>query len=100
LFYRPAISDLIDFRMDNRGVHDITVCMMMAELGDNELMDKPVEREQRPIELQDEYGYFTTVKNGKQVKEWGKIPDKNRQKMKFDQKDPIPDLVDLRRQKK
>jgi hypothetical protein len=73
LMYLPALHDLRDFSMDNRGKHDITVSMMMAELADDEFMDK---MPSKPVEIMDEeeYGYYTDSKGKKR---WGKIPKNN-----------------------
>lgn len=70
----PVCKDLTDFSMDERGKHDITVSMMMTEIGDEELMDQPVGVQKPPYSTEEEFGYYTDAKG---VKKWGKIPKKN-----------------------
>lgn len=81
LFWLPALEDLRDFDMNNRGSHDITISMMMAEIGDDEVMDMPVGFNQEVKAPQEVYGYYTDA-NGK--KRWGKVPGKNTDQFNFE----------------
>lgn len=79
VFHIPVIRDLIDFQMDNRGKHDPTVSIFMAELGDDEFMDKPPSKPVVPQSLDEEWGFYTD-RNGK--KKWGKL-QKNTNEFNF-----------------
>lgn len=70
LVYMAALRDLLDFTMDNRGVHDITISMMMCEIGDSEFFDKPVLMPKAPEPIEEPVYY--TDRNG--VKRWGVKP--------------------------
>jgi hypothetical protein len=67
----PVLIDLRDFSMDNRGAHDITMSIFMAELADDELMDQPAGIQKPTVVIEDEYGYYTDRKG---IKHFGKIP--------------------------
>ncbi len=70
--YIPGLRDAIDFSMDNRTIHDITVSRFMCELADDEFMDKmPVKPKVQ--ENNDVYGYYT---DGEGKKRYGKIVKK------------------------
>ena len=77
--------DLRDFTMDNRGKHDLTVSMFMAEIGEDEFSDKPVLKP-KPKPLPYKIGYYTDS-NG--IKRWGKIPEKNQNPFGFKPDAPI-----------
>lgn len=94
LFYRPALIQLRDFSMDNRTIFDIVVCMMMAELGDDELSDKMIVPEKPNYEFKN-IGYYTDA-NG--VKRFGEIPSQNAQAMRFTSQEYLPELLDQRGQ--
>lgn len=71
LFYVEALEQFRDFVMENRTDYDIIVSMMMAELGDDELMDKNIIPVKPKTELEVEEGYYTD-ENG--VMQWGVLP--------------------------
>jgi hypothetical protein len=79
MVFMPGLQDLIDFTMDNRGSHDLTVSMMMCEIGDGEFFDKPIQKIMPPPPP-DEYGYYTD-RDGR--KRWGKIPKAERMGIGF-----------------
>src|SRR5690606_14128689 len=90
----PVLEDLRDFTMDDRGNHDITVSMMMAELADDELMDQPVGFPPPPVFSEEEFGYYTDEKG---IKRWRKIPSNILKRMKdfgFGSGTTIPDMYD------
>src|SRR5690606_24314578 len=70
LFYKPALEQLRDFSMANRGAFDIVVAMMMAELGDDEFSDRIVQKPKKEI-VAPSYGFYTD-KDG--IKRWGVKP--------------------------
>lgn len=72
IFFTPALEQFRDFTMENRTDFDIIVSMMMAELGDDELMDKNIIPE-KPIKEEVKYGYYTDASG---VKRWGQLPTK------------------------
>lgn len=86
LYYRPAVVDLRDFRMINRTAHDITVSMMMCEIGDDELMDRQVMVEKVAV-VEPEYGYYTDKRTGR--KKFGPLPKKTSE---FNFKDKVSQL--------
>lgn len=90
----PVLEDLRDFTMDDRGSHDITVSMMMAELADDELMEQPVGFPPPIVQAEEEYGYYTDEKG---IKRWGKIPANVLKKMRdfnFQPQIMAPDMYD------
>ena len=72
MYYIPAIEQARDFSMEWRGSFDIIMAMFMAELGDDELMDKMI-IPPKPEHTSHEMGYYTDAKG---IKVWGKIPKK------------------------
>ncbi len=70
LFFAKALEQFRDFVMENRTDYDIIVSMMMAELGDDELMDKNIIPEKINTKLEKEFGYYTD-ENG--IMQWGEI---------------------------
>lgn len=73
LFFAPALEQFRDFTMENRTDFDIIVSMMMAELGDDELMDKNVIPVKRKTSEDVKYGYYTDSAGKKR---WGELPKK------------------------
>lgn len=74
LVHIPALRDLIDFTMDTRGQHDITVSMMMCEIADGEFFDKPVMKP-KPPPPEEESCYYTDSQGRKR---WGKKSEARR----------------------
>jgi hypothetical protein len=72
IFFADALEQLRDFTMENRTEFDIIVAMMMAELGDDELMDKHIIPEKPNYDVVEE-GYYTDENN---VRRWGILPNK------------------------
>lgn len=93
MYYRPGLMDNRDFNMSERTKHDITVAEMMAELADDEFMDQPVERRTAPVVHTAEYGYYTDSRG---IKRWGEIPKKIADRIRFQQQERIPDVIDRR----
>ena len=80
--------------MENRTKFDIVVSMMMAELGDDELMDKLIEEPPKNYEIKN-YGYYTD-ENG--IKRWGVIPGTNKELEHFKNNIVTPTYSDIANQ--
>lgn len=91
MYYIPAIEQARDFSMEWRGSFDIIISMFMAELGDDELMDKMI-IPPKPEHTSHEYGYYT---DGKGHKKWGKIPKKQEliEQFNFKKDNFAPDFI-------
>jgi hypothetical protein len=91
MYYVPSIEQARDFSMEWRGSFDITMSEFMAELGDDELMDKLI-IPPKPEHTSHDMGYYT---NAKGEKVWGKLPKKEEyvDQFNFGRNALLPDVI-------
>lgn len=86
----PVLRYLRDFTMEERGKFDVPVSIFMAEIADDEFMDKPIEEPPKDFSLEKQIGYYTD-QYGK--KRWGEIPDYTKTAFNFQKDQPTPDHI-------
>lgn len=91
MYYLPSLEQARDFSMEWRGSFDITMSEFMAELGDDELMDKMIipPKPEHSVHLK---GYYTD-KHGN--KKWGTLPVKptHQDQFNFGKNALTPDVI-------
>lgn len=90
MYYIPSLEQMRDFSMEWRGSFDITISEFMAELGDDELMDKMI-IPPKPEHSSSQYGYYTE----RGVKKWGKLPSQKKlqEQFNFNENSLTPDFM-------